>query len=87
MGKICLKQYHNHHECCETSNIVTFSQIQIFKIWDLSITSLGLGAQCVGGGTTHIPIEVIWLDIQTVVGDTVKELKMFEKQSGGHSTF
>ena len=30
MGKICLKQYHNHHKCCWTSNIVTFNQISNF---------------------------------------------------------
>ena len=30
MGKRCLKQYHNHHECCLTSNNVTFNQFSNF---------------------------------------------------------
>ena len=30
IGKRCLKQYHNHQECCLTSNNVTFNQFSNF---------------------------------------------------------
>ena len=50
MGKKCLKQYHNHHECCYTSNVVTFSHFSNFQNFGLKYHLPRVQSPVWGGG-------------------------------------
>ena len=55
MGEKCLKQYHIHHECCLTTNIITLSQFSNFPKLRLKYHLPRLQSPVWGGGY-QIPI-------------------------------